>query len=216
MEALAAKLDSNAAVQELGTIVERSSEGLSVVTSHGRYRAKAAFSCLVEPAPGDRVLVATTLAGEAFVLAVLERTSDEPAVLRTDRDLSVRVSEGRFTVAAPDGVDLATPKELNLVAGELGVRAKTGRLAIDALTHLGKLAHLDVEQVKGLFGLVDHVAERISQTVKRSYRFVEELDVTRAQQIDVRAESNVNVRGRNTVISAEQLVKMDAEQIHLG
>lgn len=216
MEAVAAKLDVDAVVQEVGVVADDcDARDLAVLTSHGRYRASVAFSCLVEPSPGDCVLLATTLGGEAFVLAVLERSSEAPAVMRVDRDIQLR-ADGRFRVAATEGVDLTTPKEMNLVSGELSVRAKQGRFAIDALTHLGRMAHVDVEQVKGFFQIVDHVAERIPQTVKRSYRFVEELDVTRANQVDVRAEGNVNVRGRNTVVSAEQLVKMDAEQIHLG
>jgi hypothetical protein len=38
----------------------------------------------------------------------------------------------------------------------------------------------------------------------------------RARQIDYVAEKNVSVRGHNTLLTAEQLVKLDGEQVHLG
>lgn len=215
MQSTAAQLDVDAVIHEVGMVVsDRGS--LTVSTSHGRYTAKVAFSCLVAPAAGDRVLLATTMGGEAFVLAVLERTGDEPAVLTTDRDLALRAPKGRVRIASGEGVDVTTTGELNLVSRVLGVRAAEGTLSVDALAYVGKLADIGIDRAKGLFGIVDQVAERVSQTVKRSYRFVEELDVTRAEQIDMRASANVNVRGKNAIVSAEQLVKMDAEQIHLG
>ena len=162
------------------------------------------------------MIVATSSAGEAFVLAVLERTQDAPTTLRAEGDLEVHVPDGRVRFVATQGLDLITHAALKLVGHDLELHGKSGKVVVDTVAYLGQAADVSVDRLKGLFGVVDHVAERLTHQVKRSYRFIEELDVTRAGHVDLRAKDNVHVRGKNTLMSAEVLVKMDAEQIHLG
>jgi Protein of unknown function (DUF3540) len=51
----------------------------------------------------------------------------------------------------------------------------------------------------------------------RSYRTVTEMDQLRAERIDhVAAEQAMNLRGKDTLMTAERLVKVDGEQIHMG
>ncbi|MCZ7681708.1 MAG: DUF3540 domain-containing protein [Sandaracinaceae bacterium] len=56
--------------------------------------------------------------------------------------------------------------------------------------------------------------QRLSQRVKRAYRFVEEMDVTRAGSIDYRADDVASLRARHTVMAADEQVKVDGKQIH--
>ncbi|MGE0787238.1 MAG: DUF3540 domain-containing protein [Sandaracinaceae bacterium] len=216
MNATALRVDGSQVFQEIGEVAAIEGTEFRVATTAGLYTAKRAFGCLVLPEPGDRVLVASTSSGQAFILSVLERKGDATATIGADGDLDIRLADGRLRLVAKDGIDAVTTAAMRLVSGELELNAKSAKAVVGALAFVGKSAALSVEGVKGVFGLVDHVADRISQQVKRSYRFVEELDVTRAKHIDVRAEDNVHVRGKNTLVSAEVLVKMDAEQIHLG
>jgi hypothetical protein len=48
------------------------------------------------------------------------------------------------------------------------------------------------------------------------FRFVEEIDQTRAGTVDLRAQNLMAIRGENAVISARVLAKVDGEQIHIG
>jgi hypothetical protein len=63
---------------------------------------------------------------------------------------------------------------------------------------------------------VDSVLTRLTQRAKRVFRFVEEIDQTRAGTVDMRAQNLIAIRGENAVISARVLAKVDGEQIHLG
>jgi hypothetical protein len=63
---------------------------------------------------------------------------------------------------------------------------------------------------------LESVFTRLTQRAKRVFRFVEELDQTRAGTVDLRADKLVAVRGENAIISARVLAKLDGEQIHLG
>ena len=60
------------------------------------------------------------------------------------------------------------------------------------------------------------MVERISVDAKRSYRTVSEIDQVKAEQIDYAAETIMNLHGKNTLVTAEELVKLDAAQIHVG
>ena len=63
---------------------------------------------------------------------------------------------------------------------------------------------------------VDSVLERLHSRVSRSYRRVEELDQVKAGQIDYQADTSLQLHAKYALVTADDLVKVDAEQIHLG
>jgi len=203
-------------IQLEGIIIQCGVEGIQVSTDEGEFSAKRAFSCLIEPVQGDKVLVAGDLDGEIYVITVLERTSLSPATISIDRDLTLGVPEGRISLASSKGVDLVTSGDMNLTASELAVRAPRGHVFLDHLTYLGSRVFANIRAVKLAGELFDAVLDRISRKVKRSYKVVEELDHVRSGQIDYRAEKNMSLKAQNTLVSADELIKMDADQIHLG
>jgi hypothetical protein len=215
MTSLANELQTTDIIQEIGTLLQDEHGELVAATASGQYRARRAVSCLVAPQRGDLVLLATTTAGSCYVLAVLERDGDEVA-LSVDGDLAIDVKKGRFSVTAGDGVDVVSGKDVSVVSGSVDVNAVEGKVVLQRLSYLGRYLLTEVEKVKSFAGTFDMVLERFSQKVKRSYRTVEEIEQVRAERIDYVAKQNMNLRGKNTLMTAEQLVKVDGEQIHLG
>jgi hypothetical protein len=57
---------------------------------------------------------------------------------------------------------------------------------------------------------------RLLQRASRSYRFVEGGDHVRSGEVDYRAVGNLHLRGKNAVVTAEAVAKVDGGQIHLG
>lgn len=207
---------SASVVQETG-VVEEWGAGLAAVrTPSGVCGARRAVSCLVEPEVGDRVLVATDEEGQAFVLAVLERRAGAALRLGAEADVTWHVPGGRFSVAAARGIDLVTAGEAAVAAGALKVTAADAKLRLDEVSFLGRLVQAQAETVKLVAGALDHTLERFWQRVKRSYRFVAEQDHVRAGHLDYAAKENAHLRGKNTLLTAQQLVKVDAGQVHLG
>jgi len=103
-----------------------------------------------------------------------------------------------------------------MTAGELHLRARKGSVAIDELGFFGRLLQAEVSKVALVAKEVDSVMDRLSQRAKRVFRFVEEIDQTRAGSVDLRAQNLLALRGENAVVSARVLAKIDGEQIHLG
>ena len=86
---------------EYGTVVEVKDRHTYVIeTSSGTYHARRAVSCLVEPVKGDEVLFAGPQSGDLYVLAILERESGEALEVSPHGDMVIKLSDGRFVIAA--------------------------------------------------------------------------------------------------------------------
>jgi hypothetical protein len=202
--------------QDLGTVVRIADEVLAIRTESGEVEARRATSCLLDPAADDRVLLVVTPAGESYVLAVLDRQEGAPASITADGNLDIRLHRGRLGVAAPEGVNVVSAKDVSVVSGGVQVRAVEGNVALQSFSFLSTFVRAELEKAKVLGGRLETIFDRLSQRVKRSYRFVEESDHLRAERIDHVARETVSLHGANTLITAEQLIKVDGDQIHLG
>ena len=96
------------------------------------------------------------------------------------------------------------------------MRAQKGTVAVQEIGFFGRLLQAEVAKVALVAQEVDSVVTRLSQRAKRVFRFVEEIDQTRAGTVDIRAQSLLGLRAENAVISARVLAKVDGEQIHIG
>lgn len=216
MTNLAADIRKSEVLQELGVVTHVAGADLGIRAGANTYTAGRAKSCLVEPAPGDTVLVAVASSGRAWVLAVLEGEPGAGTRLAVEGNLDVRLDEGRFSVTAPEGVGIVSGKDVSVVSGKVQVNAVEGGVVLERMSFFARVVHSEVEKLKSFATTIDRVAERVTERVKRSYRTVEELDRVHARQIDYAAEQVMSLKAKHAVVTAEQLVKVDGEQIHMG
>ena len=202
MEAIAFPPATEGVFQTIGHLVAAEEHGWTVRTDEGSFQARRATSCLLQPQIGDKVLLVGEPLGELYVLAVLERQEGVSHCLSTDGDLKIELQKGRFTVAASEGVDLVSAREVSLLSKRIEARASEGLFSI------GK--------VRAMGNALDAVYERLSQTVQVAFRKVHKLDRLQAGQIDYSADGMARVHGENTVLTADGLVKADGKQIHIG
>ena len=177
--------------------------------------AKRAIACLLEPLAGDRVLLYTDVQSQGFILSILERRGTGPASISLEGDLEVK-TQGAFSVMGAKGVDISSGSDISLVSGGLKIKALIGDVVIEKLSFVGAFFEGHLQRVKLVAESLDTILDRLYQRLKRSYRIIEESDHVRAGSIDLRAEGTVHVRGENTVLTAQELVKIDGEQIHVG
>lgn len=217
MAVAARKINPSLVTEESGTITHRKGDELTVELGSGVVAARRAFSCLVEPVEGDRVLVAVETSGKAYVLAVLERMSEgAKTTLRVKGDLEIQAPLGTCSIAAQEGVRVTSPGEVSLTSGELRVNALRGKVVMEKLAFVGQWVQGEFGKLKVLAESVDSVVTRVSERVTRSYRTVEELDQVKAHQMDYMAEEQIRMHAKNTIVTSDNLVKVDGDQIHFG
>ncbi len=208
MSNLAIDLRVQTGLQEFGDILE--GEGtLRVRGASGCYPAQAAVSCLVAPAPGDRVLMVVESPQRAFVLAVLERRPGVALHICTSGDLHLESAAGAVHVRGAAGLALAS-------GGAIEVRAPEAEITFGRLSLSAAALSACVEAARVVGDTLDQVFARCTQRVRHSLRRVEELDQVKAGQIDYAASDTLSLHGANLLASAKSLVKVDADQIHLG
>ena len=203
-------------IQADGIVAGCESDGVTIDSEYGELFARRAVSCLIEPAIGDRVLVAGDLNADLFVIAVLEQGNVSATRITVEGDLHLGVPNGRFSIVSAQGVDLVSAGDISLTSSEFSVRSDKGHIFFDQLSYIGRKVMAQASAFKFVGGIFDMVAERVSQKVKRSYRVVEEIDQLRSNQIDYRAEKNMSLKAQNALVTADELVKIEGDQIHLG
>lgn len=213
---LARKLNRQEVTIDEGTVVKTKDGSLDVVVDGTHYAAKRARSCLVAPRAGDEVLVAFGHGGRCFVLAVLDGDDAGATKLEVDGDLELHLGTGKLDVKAARGVTFSSGSELNLVGKSLSVTALEGTIFVEKLEHLGSRFKAEVEAIRMVGTVCDSFFERVSQRVQRSYRVVEDIDQVKAQKLDYAAESTMALRAKHAVVHAEEIVKVDANQVQLG
>lgn len=177
---------------------------------------RQATSCLIEPELGDVVLLAVPANDPGgYLLAVLEREGKQ-ATLAAAGDLVITAPRGRVTVAASEGVELATPKQLGVRADELRVQARSGRVFLDECTAIIRSMFASLTKLTHVGEVLELLVDRVTQRSKHSVRAIEGLDHTQAQNLDLQAQNSVRVRADQTVINGSEIVKVDGGQIHLG
>ena len=188
------------AVTELGLVLSRSGRKMRVTTPSGERGADIAASCILSPAPGDRVLVVHA-GEECYVLAVLRQHRDGEAQLVFERDVSLNVLKGKLRIAAQEGVELET--------GQV-------KLAFSILDLVGESIVSKTKKVRVVAETFDTIAGRLYQRAVNFLRRTDELDRVEAKNMDRRAEQLMHNHSENAVTTAEHLVKIDAGQVHVG
>jgi hypothetical protein len=186
------------------------------ITRDGAVRtARIAFGCLVQPEPGDRVL--TGMAdGTVWIIAVLDRQSDAPARLWAEGDLGIVSVHGDISLSAARAVDIGSGATIRVAAPEIDLHAGIARFVLDELLQVGRLASWYVSKLRSMGETVETFADHVLMRAKRGSRFIEESDQMRAGDIDHRAEGTLQLHAGVAFITADTVVRVDADQIHMG
>jgi len=199
---------------EYGRVLSAGAGRFQVETSFATVEAARAVSCLVEPASGDKVLLAVDITGSAWVLSVLETAGEVNLAVDGDARLSVR--GGSLTVASGRDLNLACPGGLSAVSGEVSVHAVKGSAVIEKASFMGRALKTQFKRVKAVAASVDQVFKRFTQRSQESTRFVKEHDEVQAGSQRVLVEDLCALHAKNHSMMAEEHVVINADQIHMG
>lgn len=204
-------------VHALGTLVGPGDAGRHAVeTELGTLLARRAASCLLEPQPGDEVLVSGPTPECVYIIAVLERRNAVRTNIAFVGDTRFTVTGGSLSLHADGAVEVDAGERLRLASENFTLRAREATTLIDRLNAVGKDLTASIGQVKLIGNLLESFFDRITQFAKDSLRVVEGADHVRSGVVDYQAGQTMSLRGRQLLATAEELVKVDGGQIHLG
>lgn len=197
-------------ILDYAVVVEEASDGFLVQTEDGLLRARRAAGCLLDPQVMDKVLVSLDDAGCCYILNVLEREEDlhNPARLSFPGDVALVAPEGSIRVAAREGLDFSGRR--------IGINAEQAEARIGVFSMIGRLWHAQIERVRTVGHTLDSIFHRLVSRLNSSYRYIEDHDEVQAASMRMLVDGTMTIQTVNTVHTAEEHVKIDAEQIHLA
>lgn len=164
-------------------------------------RATCSASCLLQPLPGDEVLVYLDHTEEEyFVLAVLKRTA------QTARQYAL---SNNVNLLALDG-------HLHIVGNTVNLTAAQSQFKIDRFEGVYKDKSEKADTITTVANLVRHQIDRVISRIRNSFRLIEGLDRTQAANIQQTAEHQILLRSDFTRLRSEHVVKVEAKKIDLG
>lgn len=192
---------------------------LMAMTRSGAISCKTAASCLLQPEAGDTVLVSLPEHGgdAAYILAVLQRLENN-SVMRLDLGSGARITaeNGPVEIAAGTDLRLSAGNHMEASAPDMSFVSSSVRW----LTRVFSLVGKTVEAVCSVWRESSRERETTTETwVQRlgdCHRHVQDLDETQAGTSRTLARETALLHGRVTYVQAEEFVKVDGQEVHLG
>jgi hypothetical protein len=208
MNEMARPLTSQAADLAFGVVTGVLDRKLLVRFGRGVRPAARAAGCLLAPEIGDRVLAATSEEGESFILAVLERASEEPAEVGLNEGFSLRSQAGPVALEGQN-VRIDARERLDMAAAEVSVKAGLISMIGGALSQAFARTRLTA-------GSVERMAGRVVDRVRRLYRRVDGFENSRIGRLNLTVDKGMRVKAGRVDMNAEDALKLDGRKIHLG
>jgi hypothetical protein len=204
-------------VNALGIVTAVLPGGIHSVESEGRtLRCMRAASCLLRPEIGDTVLVTGPDERRLYLTAVAEQADAGTARIDVQGDLTLASERGAVSVQSPTQLNLRGQGELNLGTSQLRIDAQAADCQVGHTTYQGEEVRATVLNIRVVGRVYEAIVDRLVHLSKTAFRMTEGVEQLRAGQIDYQANEMARVHGRNTVVTAKDLIKADAKQIHMG
>ena len=209
----------------MAKVVASHSDDRHEVVVAGDSRALAcvrAASCLLVPAPGDTVMVAgpgdseNENENELYLIAVVAQADARQAVLAVNGDLTLASRHGAVAVRSAGALELQSDTAVATRAPEWQLNAERGQCHVASLDYQGAEVRFSVLVSRFVGRACEVVLDRLHLLTRSSFRLTEDVEQVRAGQIDMQASGTLRLHANNTLVTSKELVKVDAEQIHMG
>ena len=167
------KIHANSEIQvQSGTIQCIDEQSYQILGQVGTYSATRAFSCLVEPIPGDKVLFSIGPAQQCHILSIIERLDSTQTSLAFPGEVTINARHGQLSLNGQQGLNISSKQKITLASEEYSLIAKKALFAIDSLTAVGSTVVAKIRNVQTIADTVETIADHLLQKLKNSFRLV--------------------------------------------
>ena len=99
---------------------------------------------------------------------------------------------------------------------QIEVDGDRGTFSIDDATYAGRRLAVTVERVRTVVGRLETVAVRMIEKAQDAYRYVQNLDLIKSGRSRRLVDETYHIQSEQTVIKADQDVKVKGDKIYLG
>jgi hypothetical protein len=190
-------------------------DSVMIASEGGAINARCAFSCLVRPIAGDKVLISRS-PGECFILAVLERPESPDMALDFPGNVSLNAAQGGMTLNSAEDIAMIAAGTNRIVAAE--TQMTSDELTVTANHLTTRVSRLDsyLEEASIVAGTIMSVAQLITQRVDVLTRWVENVETLTIGNLIQNVRKTLSSHSHEAVITATTDLRIDGERIHMG
>ncbi|MFC3338699.1 DUF3540 domain-containing protein [Paracandidimonas soli] len=204
-------------VQLIGEVTRVDSRGICTVRCDMRdWHVERAASCLLAPQNGDTVLISGPVPSQVYLIAVIRQAEPDASRLEVPGDLVIAAKDGGISLEAGQALRLQGRVNASLDTPLLEMRADEANCTVGKMEYLGVQARASIGSLQLVGRVCEVVMDRISQLAHSIFRLARDTEQVRAGHIDYQAEQSARMHGRQAVLTAKDLVKVDGDQIHMG
>jgi len=199
----------------LAEVLSQNGPHLACERNGQRIAAIRGTSLLIDPVPGDRVVLIEAEEGLFLAIALFSTRSDGGS-------RSISLEEG-LDIRSSGHISISTTEEIRLESATLDVRGKSCRqsfshLSIEATTAAitANLLSFVARKLEQIAKTVETTAHWISSRAHTATKEVETLDRSTSGQTMIESASVLSIGAKTTIVRSTDLVKIDSDQIHLG
>jgi hypothetical protein len=164
-------------------------------------RSSCSASCLLNPLPGDLVLVHLDHESQAhFVLSVLKQSAQRSRSYALGKEVSL----------------LTDGSHLHIKAHAINLTATESEFRIERFQGIYQDKSERANTITVVANLVRHQIDRMIAKIRNSFRLIDGLDRTQAANIQHTAEHQILLKSSFTKLHSQHAVKVDAKKIDLG
>lgn len=178
--------------------------------------ATVAAACLLQPEPGDLVLLCRTPSpGDGaepdrwWVLSVLQRgRPDTPATLAVPGAEAVQLQAPKLSLVAP--------ARLQVTAGDIVVQALKTSLNSEVVQVVMSSGHVVARQLTRMAHVFHSLADTVTERCRTRVAVVDEVNSTQAGTELVESKDAMLLKGGQVMVDAKKTVRIEAEHILMG
>ncbi len=198
-----------------GQVTAVAGSSFSVLTESGRLlRARRAAACLLDPEPGDLVLLYPGGAAKTYILSVLEKRRTD-STLSFPGDVRLAADAGTIRLAGHD-VGLNAEGTLKAEAGEMVLQGVRGEAVFAEASFVAARFKGAIHAAEIVYGTLRSAARLMIMALRDSIRRVDGVDSVEAGRMRTRVAGSYGLKAGRATLRAEQDVCIDGEKIHLG
>ncbi|MFC1852417.1 DUF3540 domain-containing protein [candidate division CSSED10-310 bacterium] len=181
----------------------------------GVVNAEIAFSCLVAPEIGDKVLV-SQMDREFHILAVLNRPARQDMTLDFPGNVKINTAQGQLDVTSAKDLNLIVAGKTRMFSTETHLTGGQVSLNADKLMTRANELESYIDNAKLFISAIDTVAKRVTQRVDTLMRWVEQVETLNIGNLIQNVRKTLTSHSHEAIITAKTDIRIDGERIHVG
>ncbi len=187
-----------------------------VITASGNQRtAKKAFSCLVEPEIGDRVICTRDTDGTYYIMGIAERPEKKDMRLSFPADTRIEAANGRLNVHSLNALTFAS-KKINCFSDQTVYKSHDTLVSSNRVTATGGDLQAHFKTVRLISNLINTIARQAIEKFSGYIRSTENVDMVKSGQMTRKSEGLYSLDSQHTLMNSREITKIDGEKILMG